>query len=179
MSEPFIAEIRVFAFELDYARKGWAACNGQRLPIEQNRALFAIIGAAYGGDGTTDFALPDIQASAVMGAGTGPGRSPRARGDIGGRSEVTLTSSEMPAHSHTQGASQGDGTSRSPAGQRFAVNRGGVNMYGPPADGVPLVQLAFDTSPPFGEGQPHNNMQPYLPFNFAIALQGIIPARPD
>jgi microcystin-dependent protein len=174
MADPFVAEIRLFPF--NFAPKGWAFCDGQLLPISQNTALFSLLGTTYGGDGKSNFALPNVQGSAVMHPGQGPGLSLHDLGETGGSETVTLLQTEMPAHSHTLTASQADAGDRSPANEKFAVGVGGVNMYAPPSN--PPVQFAPQMSPPAGGNQPHNNMQPYLTLNFNIALQGVFPPRP-
>src|SRR4249920_263665 len=113
MADPFVAEIRIFPF--NFAPKGWAFCNGQLLPISQNTALFSLLGTTYGGDGKSTFALPDLQGSASMHPGQGPGLSLHDLGETGGSDTVTLLESEIPAHIHGVSASQSDGTSQSPA----------------------------------------------------------------
>ena len=173
MADPFVAEIRIFPF--NFAPKGWAFCDGQLLPLSQNTALFSLLGTTYGGDGKSTFALPNIQGSAVMHPGQGPGLSLHDLGEIGGSETVSLLQSEMPAHSHALSASQADAGDRSPKSEKFAVGSGGVNMYAPPSN--PLTQFATEMSPPTGGDQPHNNMQPYLTLNFCIALQGVYPPR--
>src|SRR5205809_4111030 len=119
MADPFIAEIRIFP--VNFAPKGWAFCDGQLLPLSQNTALFSLLGTTYGGDGKSTFALPNIQGSAVMHPGQGPGLSLHDLGEPGGSETVTLLDSEMPSHAHALGASQSDGGDRSPAAERFAV----------------------------------------------------------
>jgi microcystin-dependent protein len=173
MADPFIAEIRIFPF--NFAPKGWALCDGQLLPLSQNTALFSLLGTTYGGDGRSTFALPNIQGSAVMHPGEGPGLSLHDLGEIGGDESVTLLETEIYAHAHVLSASQADAGDRSPADQRFAVGVGRVNMYAAPSN--PLVQLATETWTPAGGGQAHNNLQPYLTLHFCIALQGIFPPR--
>jgi microcystin-dependent protein len=173
MADPFVAEIRIFPF--NFAPKGWAWCDGQLLPLSQNTALFSLLGTTYGGNGKSNFALPDIQGRAVMHPGQGPGLSLHDLGEMSGSETVTLLESEIPSHSHTLTASGSDGGDRSPANEQFAVNVGGVNMYAPPS--APLTQLAPEALPPAGGDQPHNNMQPYLTFYFNIALQGVFPPR--
>jgi microcystin-dependent protein len=172
MSDPFLAEIRIFPFS--FAPKGWALCDGQLMPISQNTALFSLLGTTYGGDGKSTFALPNVQGSAVMHPGQGPGLSLHDLGETGGSTTVTLLVSEIPSHAHTLNASQADGGDRSPSSERFASGIGGVNMYAPPAA---LTSFAPDMAPPAGGGLPHNNLQPYLTMNFCIALQGVFPAR--
>jgi len=173
MADPFVAEIRIFPF--NFAPKGWAWCNGQILPISQNTALFSLLGTTYGGDGKSTFALPNLQGSAPMHPGQGPGLSLHDLGETGGSETVTLLQTEIPVHSHALSASQADGGDRSPANERFAVGVGGVNMYAAPSN--PLTQLAINTWVPAGGSLPHNNMMPYLTFYFNIALQGVFPPR--
>src|SRR5271166_4682164 len=122
--DPFVAEIRIFPF--NFAPKGWALCNGQILPISQNTALFSLLGATYGGDGKSNFALPNLQGSVPMHPGQGPGLSLHDLGETGGSDTVSLLESEMPAHSHNWMASNQDGTDQSPVNEMFA---GGVTAY--------------------------------------------------
>jgi microcystin-dependent protein len=171
MADPFVAEIRIFPF--NFAPRGWAWCDGQLIPISQNTALFSLLGTTYGGNGRTNFALPDIQGRAVMHPGQGPGLSLHDLGETGGSETVTLLESEMAAHSHAVNASQGDGTERTPAGQLLATGIG-ISQYQAPG---PLTNLADVAVSPAGGDQPHNNLQPYLTLYFNIALQGVFPPR--
>jgi len=171
MADPFVAEIRIFPF--NFAPKGWALCDGQILPISQNTALFSLLGTTYGGDGKSNFALPDLQGRAAMQPGQGPGLSLRDLGETGGSETVTLLESEIPTHSHALTASTADGLSQSAAGQEYAAGIG-VGMYSAPANNVALSPSSVA---PSGGGQPHNNMQPYLTLSFNIALQGVFPPR--
>ena len=171
MADPFVAEIRIFPF--NFAPRGWAWCDGQLLPLSQNTALFSLLGTTYGGDGKSNFALPDLRGRAPMHPGQGPGLSLHDLGETGGSETVTLLESEIPAHSHAVSASQADGIERTPANQRFATGIG-VGMYLPPGS---TTQLNPSTLAPAGGGQPHNNLQPYLTFYFNIALQGVFPPR--
>jgi microcystin-dependent protein len=175
MSDPFVAEIRVFAF--NFAPKGWALCNGQLLPISQNTALFSLLGTTYGGDGKSTFALPNLQNSAPLQQGQGPGLSLRDLGEQAGEPAVTLLVSEIPAHSHNPPqASTSAGTQQSPVNAVWgttSVLKQGTNLYAPSA-GSTMSPLALSVS---GASQPHNNMQPYLTLNFCIAMQGIFPPR--
>ncbi len=175
MADSFVAEIRIFPF--NFAPKGWAFCNGQILPISQNTALFSLLGTTYGGDGKSTFALPNLQGSAPMHPGQGPGLSLHDLGETGGSETVTLLESEIPAHSHAYNVSAADGTERIPAGQKFAAGIGGVVAY-VAAAGAPLTQMSPLAVGVAGGDAPHNNMMPYLTFNFCIALQGIFPQRP-
>ena len=164
MASPFLAEIRIFGF--NFAPRGWATCAGQILPIQQNTALFALIGTFYGGNGINTFALP-------MGQGQGPGLSPYSVGQTGGSQTVTLLSNQMPAHNHGAGCYNNNGDSYSGSNAIPAVDAGGNNLYSTPSDSsMNPAQLT-----PAGGGQPHNNMQSYLTLTYCIALQGIFPAR--
>lgn len=169
--DPFVAEIRIFPF--NFAPKGWAWCDGQLLPISQNTALFSLLGTTYGGDGKSNFALPDMQGNAPMHPGQGPGLSLHDLGETGGSETVTLLESEIPAHSHAYRASAADATTRIAAGQQPATTLG-LSLYGPSPANVSLSPIAIA---PAGGDQPHNNMQPYLTFYFNIALQGVYPPR--
>jgi microcystin-dependent protein len=173
MADPFVAEIRIFPF--NFAPKGWAWCDGQLLPLSQNTALFSLLGTTYGGDGKSNFALPDLQGRAPMHPGQGPGLSLHDLGETGGSETVSLLESEIPAHSHGLMSLGAFGNRSSPIGNSIARPSAG-NGFVPPA-GAPLVAMAPENLPPAGGDQPHNNMQPYLTFYFCIALQGVFPPR--
>ncbi|GGL19790.1 phage tail protein [Deinococcus radiotolerans] len=170
--EPFLGEIRIFGG--NFEPKGWAFCNGQLLPIAQYTALFSLLGTSYGGNGKTNFALPNIQGAAPMGTGAGPGLSPRDLGEQGGQASVTLLQSELPPHTHIISAFDAAGTSAVPTDRNLARSTGG-NVY---AAGSPTLTLAPTSMGVAGGSQPHNNMPPYLTVNFIIALQGVFPQRP-
>ena len=172
MSQPFIAEIRIFAG--NFAPRGWAFCNGQLLPIVQNTALFSLIGTIYGGDGRTTTALPNLRARAPMHPGSGPGLTTRRLGENGGAQTVTLTESQMPAHSHAFRAADETGEDR-PAVDRALARSTGGNLY--QTNAANLVSLHPDALAADGGGQAHNNEQPSLTLNFIIALVGIFPSR--
>ena len=183
MADPFVAEIRIFGFQ--FAPKGWAFCNGQIMPISQNTALFSLLGTTYGGDGKSTFALPDLQGSAAMHPGQGPGLSLYDLGQMGGSEAVTLLESELPAHAHTfGGAVAANGNSQSPVGNVWAqgqFNRAALFAYATPATGKVnpnVMALAGPVPIPVGGSLPHNNLMPYVTLNFCIALQGVVPARP-
>jgi len=153
----------------NFAPRGWAFCNGQLLPINQNQALFSLLGTTYGGNGQTTFALPDLRGRVANSSGQGPGMADYSLGERAGAESVTLTINELPTHSHTASAA-GNATDPSPAANLPAVQKG-HQIYAP----APGSALAADTVAPRGGSQPHNNMQPYLCINYVIALQGSFP----
>jgi microcystin-dependent protein len=170
--DPFVAEIRIFPF--NFAPKGWAFCNGQLLPISQNTALFSLLGTTYGGDGKSNFALPDLQGNAPMHPGQGPGLSLHDLGETGGSETVTLLQNEMPSHPHGMRADALDtaDTNVPSPNAAYALSTGGT-LY----QGAQNGQMAPQALPPAGGDQPHNNLQPYLTLYFNIALQGVFPPR--
>jgi len=168
MSEPFLAEIRLFAG--NFPPRGWAFCDGQVLPISQNTALFSLLGTQYGGNGTSNFALPNFQDRVPVHQGEGAGLSSYVVGQNGGSATVTLTASQMPAHVHPIGATSAAATTAAPnATTSLAAATG--SLYGAPVNMAPMGSQLV------GGGQPHDNVQPYLGLSFIIALQGIFPAR--
>jgi microcystin-dependent protein len=170
--DPFVAEIRIFPF--NFAPKGWAWCDGQLLPLSQNTALFSLLGTTYGGNGKSNFALPNLQGNAAMHPGQGPGLSLHDLGETGGSETVSLLESEIPSHAHQLRADTLDtaDTNVPSATASYALSTGGT-----------LYQATHDTTlsgsavAPAGGDQPHNNMQPYLTCYFNIALQGVFPPR--
>ena len=173
MADPFVAEIRIFPF--NFAPRGWAWCNGQLMPISQNTALFSLLGTTYGGDGKSTFALPNLQGSAPMQPGQGPGLSLHDLGETGGVETVTLLESEMPSHSHALRAnSQDPADVQAPSPNVFLSLSSKGRGYAPSAS---LTPMSGQTVAPTGGSQPHNNMMPYLTFYFNIALQGVFPPR--
>jgi microcystin-dependent protein len=174
--DPFLAEIRIYPF--NFPPKGWAFCDGQILPLSQNTALFSLLGTTYGGDGRTNFALPNMQGNAPMQPGQGPGLSLHDLGETGGSETVTLLQSEMPAHSHTARASNQQADVQQPTGTTSLARPNGATPYVPGNPQPPLVAMANISLTPAGGDQPHNNMMPYLTLNFCIALQGVFPPRP-
>ena len=185
MADPFVAEIRIFPF--NFAPKGWAWCDGQLLPLSQNTALFSLLGTTYGGNGKSNFALPDLQGRAPMHPGQGPGLSLHDLGETGGSETVTLLESEIPAHSHSANANDQQNPAApaaltdQPGGNllarsrfNFQGNSGAVPMY---FNGAPDTLMSPQAIAPAGGDQPHNNLQPYLTFYFCIALQGVFPPR--
>ena len=174
MSEPFIAEVRIFAG--NFAPRGWAFCSGQLLPIAQNTALFSLVGTTYGGDGRTTFGLPNLQGRAPMHPGNGPGLTMRHLGEHSGATTATLTTQQMAGHSHGREADDASPSSGSPAGRYVAAPYtdyeigAGEKIYRAPGDLVPFGES-------IGGGQSHTNLQPYLVLNFVIALVGMYPSR--
>ncbi|HSR49370.1 MAG TPA: tail fiber protein [Acidobacteriota bacterium] len=173
MSEPFVAEIRIFAG--NFAPRGWAFCNGQLLPVSQNTALFSLIGTTYGGDGRTTTALPNLEGRAPMHPGRGPGLTDRRLGQRGGVETVTLNEAQMPNHTHTMRASDGRGRSGIAVGNVLAEPRDGL-LYQTNTS-ANLVDMSDSSLSDTGGSQAHNNMQPYLTMNFIIALVGLYPSR--
>jgi microcystin-dependent protein len=165
MAEPFLSEIRVFSFI--FAPKGWALCNGQLLPINQNQALFALMGNTYGGDGRVNFALPDLRGRVPIHVGNN-----RILGTRGGEQAHTVTIAELPTHTHVAQASAAAGTQNVPANNMMLAQRA-AEIYRPPSN---LAPMAAGTLSNAGGSQAHLNLQPFLTLNFCIALQGIFPS---
>lgn len=172
MADPFVAEIRIFPF--NFAPKGWAWCDGQLMPLSQNTALFSLLGTTYGGDGKSNFALPDLQGRAPMHPGQGPGLSLHDLGETGGSETVTLLESEIPAHNHIVRASSDDGDLKVGTPLRSLARSSGGFAWGA---GAGNTNLGDQTLTPAGGDAPHNNMMPYLTCYFNIALQGVFPPR--
>lgn len=163
--DPYLGEIRLVGF--GFPIKGWALCNGQLLPINQNQALFALLGTMYGGDGRVTFALPDLR-------GRMPLHGPGTQGTTGGAASVTLSVAEMPAHTHQAMASDNNTHATSPANRAFgSVEQNGLNTFRTADGSAALHPSSVSTT---GGAQPHNNMQPYAVCNYQIALQGIFPS---
>lgn len=169
MSEPFIAEIKIFAG--NFAPPGWVFCDGQLMPISQYTAVFSLVGTTFGGDGETTFGIPDLQGRVPVGEGSGDGLTPRSWGEKGGQHEVTLTAQQIPSHNHQQYFSDEPATATNPGGSLFAEDEK-VPRFHAPSNLVRPKDLD-DT----GGGQPHNNMAPYLALNYIFALQGLYPSR--
>jgi microcystin-dependent protein len=168
VAEPFLAEIRILSF--NFAPKGWALCNGQLLPINQNQALFALLGTTFGGDGRVNFALPDLRARTPTHVGQG-----LTLGERGGLEAVTLGVSQLPAHAHPLLANAEPATSPDPSGQVLAKKpRFGADVYAAPS--MSTTTLAPASLANVGGSQTHLNLQPFLTLSFVIALQGIFPS---
>ncbi len=163
MAEPFLSEIRIMSFS--YPPKGWAWCNGQLLPINQNQALFALLGTTFGGNGQTNFALPDLRARAPIHAGAG-----HTLGEKGGEASHTVTPAELPGHTHVLSGTNENGAAANPSG---AVLAAANNVYHAPTNAVTMSPGSVTNA---GGSQPHDNMQPSLTLSFCIALQGIFPS---
>lgn len=175
MADQFVGEVRMFTG--NFAPTGWALCNGQLLPIAQNTALFSLLGTFYGGDGRSNFALPNLQGAFPLhaGASAGPGLSQRSVGEAGGSDTVTLTAAQLPAHGHALAAVPGASTGTPGGAVSLAPTSNGSALYRAP-DGSYLNTSASDMGSA-GGGAPHDNLPPFLALNFIIALQGIYPAR--
>ena len=170
MSDAFIAEIRMVGF--NFPPKNWANCDGQILSIQQNTALFSLLGTNYGGNGTQNFGLPDLRDRIPVGAGQGPGLSQYSLGQSSGTTNVTLLATQMPAHNHSFGTNSGDADGTNPAGS-VPARAAGETPYVNGAINTPLST----TISPIGNNQPHNNMMPYSTVLFCICQFGIFPAR--
>jgi len=170
-TDPFIGEVQWFAG--NFAPRGWALCDGQLLSIIQNPALFSILGTTYGGDGSTTFALPNVRGRVMIHAGTGPGLTRRNLGDMGGTETETLTTAQMPDHTHTLRASSGAATAIAPGGNVLA-SPGRTRLYD---SGTANVDMSADSITATGGNASHNNMQPYTTLNCIIALVGVLPSR--
>ena len=164
MAEPFLSEIRIMSFV--FAPKGWALCNGQLLPINQNQALFSLLGTTFGGDGRVNFALPDQRGRTPIHVGSG-----HTLGERGGEQAHTISISELPTHTHVQNGSSSQGAINDPTGA--VISKSAQNAYAAPANlGAMSAGVVANT----GGSQAHLNMQPFLTLSFCIALQGIFPS---
>jgi microcystin-dependent protein len=174
MSDQYLGEIRMVGFS--FAPTGWAQCNGQILPISQNTALFSLLGTSYGGDGRSNFALPNFQGVGAISQGNGSGLSPRVLGETGDEYSVTLLQTQIPAHNHPVNCISGGGNSNSAANNVWAAEGGreGKSLYTNNSGPVNMNALALKFT---GGGLPHNNLQPFLTVTFIIALQGTYPPR--
>jgi microcystin-dependent protein len=176
MSSPFLGEIKMFAG--NFNPRGFALCNGQLLSIQQNTALFSLLGTTYGGNGQTTFGLPDLRGRAPLDQGSGAGLTPRVLGEQGGEETVTLATSSVPAHTHPAQANTAVGTLTDPTGNVWATAGAarGKKMYSSTAGTAPAMKTGI-VSTVGGTPSPHNNLMPYLAVTFIIALQGIFPSR--
>jgi microcystin-dependent protein len=178
MSQNFLGEIRMFAGT--FAPMSWAFCQGQLLSIAQYDALYSLIGSTYGGDGQTNFALPNLQSRVPIGQGQGPGLTSRVLGQMAGEEEVTITTTTMPAHSHAVLVSTAAADNAKASGLVPAMTAGNDTFYTIPATGKTaptLTPMSPKAVQPVGNGLPHDNLMPLLCLNFILALQGIYPSR--
>jgi microcystin-dependent protein len=173
--DPFVAEIRIFPF--NFPPRGWAWCQGQLLPLSQNTALFSLLGTTYGGDGKSNFALPDMQGNVPMHPGQGPGLSLHDLGETGGSQTVSLLESEIPSHSHTMMGVNLPSDQAAPTPSRGIARSVNADAYVAGSPQPATVAMNANMIAPAGGDQPHNNMMPYLTCYFNIALQGVYPPR--
>lgn len=172
--DPFLGEIRAFGF--DFVPRGWAYCQGQLLPLSQNSALFALLGVTYGGDGRTNFALPDLRGIVPLNQGQGAGLATNyVMGQTGGATSTTLTSSQIGGHTHSLNADRANVGVGAPSGNLFGKSANRLGTLYAPAGNPTLMAVGVIT--PVGGNQSHSNLQPYLVLNYCIALQGIFPQR--
>ena len=169
MSQPFMGEIKIISW--NFAPQGWAFCNGQFLPINQNQALFSLFGTMYGGNGQTTFALPDLRGRAPVHVGGG---SFTVQGQVAGEASHTLTISELPTHIHSLNATSAAASQITPGGGLLGTTAATDPIYGNPSSLVAMDPTSISN---IGGSQPHENRQPYLVLNFIVALQGIFPSR--
>ncbi|MDE4135066.1 tail fiber protein [Phaeobacter sp. QD34_3] len=169
MAEPFLAEIRIVGF--NFAPRGWAFCDGQFLPINQNQSLYSLLGTTYGGDGRTSFALPDLRGRTPLHVGNG-----HSLGTRSGAETMTLTTAQIPSHDHVAKASSLPGNAREPSGALLAAEVAPDAAYATVGAGTSRT-LRAGTVTNVGGGQAHDNMQPFMAINFCIALQGLFPSR--
>jgi microcystin-dependent protein len=167
---PYVGQIMIVGF--NFAPKGWATCDGQLLSISQNAALFSLLGTFYGGDGKSNFALPDLRGRVPIGWGQGPGLQLHDQGETGGEETVTLTLSQIPSHTHTAMGAASVANTGSPSNAYWAMPR--ALLYSAAAPNTAMNGAALDT---VGGGQPHDNMKPYLVMTYVIALEGVFPPR--
>jgi len=174
MSDQFLGEIRLVGF--DFAPTGWSEAAGQILPISAYSALFSLLGTMYGGNGTSNFQLPNLQGNVAVGVGQAPGLTQYQQGETGGASAVTLLTSEVPTHTHTFQADNGRPATVKDATNNAISKTSSSNLIFAKPGGT-LAQMNQGFLSPYGGNQPHNNMMPYLTLNWVIAMQGIYPAR--
>jgi microcystin-dependent protein len=175
MATPYIGEIRLFPF--NFAPRGYAFCAGQILSISQNTALFSILGTTYGGNGLSNFALPDLRDNVPLGQGQSPGLSNYVLGEVGGSTTVPLLTNNMPVHNHQAIGTNNPANEPSPVGHAWAADGAGITMQFATIASPPPQSISPGALGNTGGGQPHTNLQPYLALNYCIALQGAYPAR--
>ena len=171
MAQPYVGEIRMFGG--NFSPAGWMFCDGQLLPISENETLFQLIGTTYGGDGESTFGLPNLAGRVPIHQGQGPGLSNRTMGELGGVTDVTLTTQQLAGHTHMIQATTNLGSSGNPGGQVLATGTN-VSMFRVIAPNVPFAGTVLT---PVGGSQPHTNLMPYLPISFIISLFGIFPSQ--
>ena len=172
MSEPYVGEIRMFAG--NFAPRGWAFCDGQLLAVSQNDALFSLLGTIYGGDGRTTFGLPDVRGRVPLHQGSGPGLSPRRLGSKSGAEKVTLTTNQMPSHTHTLSGSSNVATESDPQNNLLAETVAPASLYRATQPSLSLSSKSINSE---GGSRSHTNLMPFLCINYIIALFGIYPSR--
>lgn len=170
-TQPYIGNIMMCGY--NFAPLGWLLCSGQLISISGNEALFQLIGTTYGGNGTTNFALPNLQSRIPIGQGQGPGLSNYVIGQTGGQEEVTLTSNQLPAHNHNINASTASGTAGTPSNNFIAQNADGIDSFTSSSNGT----LHTSSMGATGGNQAHSNIQPFLALYFCIAMEGIFPVQ--
>ena len=172
MAQPYVGVIRMFAG--NFAPNGWMFCDGATLPISENDVLFQLIGTTYGGDGQETFNLPNLQSRVPIHMGTGPDGSTYQIGEMSGTEQETLSTQQIPSHTHPLQASSDSGTAASPAGKVLAKSTGSVMLY---YEGDPTANMAASSLGPAGGSQPHENTQPFLCINYIISLFGVFPSQ--
>lgn len=174
MSDPFVGEIKMFAG--NFAPRGWAFCDGQLLAVSQNDALFSLFGTIYGGDGRTTFGLPDLRGRIPLHQGQGPGLSSRKIGNKSGQEDVTLTTNQLPSHTHTMKASNSSGERATPSGSVLSRSNV-VNIYRSSPAAATIVDMSAQAVSNTGGSQHHSNLMPFLCIHYIVALFGIYPSR--
>ncbi|MFZ2306999.1 MAG: tail fiber protein [Rhodoferax sp.] len=170
--QPYIGEVICGGW--NFCPNGWAECNGQLLSIAENDALFTLIGTTYGGDGQTNFAVPNIQGRTMVGQGTGPGLTTKVQGEMSGTETVTLMTTQIPSHTHPMAANAGAEKSASPAGKIVGTAPGSAPVF---SSSAPTTTLSASAVGVAGQSQPHNNLQPYLAVKCCISLFGVFPTQ--
>lgn len=177
--DPFVGEIRLMPYS--FTTRNWLPCDGRLLPISQNTALFALLGVQYGGDGKSNFALPDLRGRAAVGKGQGPGLGAYTQGEVAGTETVTLQQQQLAMHSHSLAAAvpvnDVRGSVSTPQNSFYASTANGAEQYGSSANNGSMANLLSGTTAPIGGNQPHENRMPFLALNYCIATQGVFPQR--